>query len=106
MGRGLSNVESTTMYVKHVTTTQIRPSGADIVGINCHFDPFVSLDAMKLVKQALDAAGLKPYLMVQPLAFMTPDASRQGFIDLPEFPFGECSLCCHPLSSCCILFSL
>ena len=25
--------------------------------------------------------------MIQPLAFMTPDASVQGFIDLPEFPF-------------------
>ena len=25
--------------------------------------------------------------MVQPLAYMTPDASVQGFIDLPEFPF-------------------
>ena len=63
--------------------------GADIVGINCHFDPFVSLDAMKLMKEGLDKAGLKPYLMVQPLAFMTPDASKQGFIDLPEFPFGK-----------------
>ena len=65
-------------------------TGADIVGINCHFDPFVSLDGMRLMKSALDEAGLKPYLMVQPLAFMTPDAQRQGFIDLPEFPFGEC----------------
>ena len=25
--------------------------------------------------------------MIQPLAFMTPDASVQGFHDLPEFPF-------------------
>jgi len=25
--------------------------------------------------------------MVQPLCFKTPDANRQGFIDLPEFPF-------------------
>merc|ERR1712054_330064 len=31
--------------------------------------------------------GKKCYLMVQPLAFMTPDALKQGFIDLPEFPF-------------------
>jgi len=40
------------------------------------------------MKQGLDAAGLTPYLMIQPLAFHTPDAGRQGFIDLPEFPFG------------------
>ena len=40
------------------------------------------------MKAGLDAAGLKPFLMVQPLAYHTPDAGKQGFIDLPEFPFG------------------
>ena len=25
--------------------------------------------------------------MTQPIAFYTPDANVQGFIDLPEFPF-------------------
>lgn len=59
------------------------------MGINCHFDPFVCLKAMKLMKEGLDAAGLKPFLMVQPLAYLTPDASKQGFIDSPEFPFGN-----------------
>jgi len=63
-------------------------AGAHVVGVNCHFDPFVSLDALKLMKAGLDAAGLKPYLMCQPLAYHTPDAGKQGFIDLPEFPFG------------------
>jgi betaine-homocysteine S-methyltransferase len=60
------------------------------VGLNCHFDPFVALDTVKLMKEALAAAGLldKPtYLMCQPLAYHTPDAGKQGFIDLPEFPF-------------------
>ncbi|ELU05417.1 hypothetical protein CAPTEDRAFT_177589 [Capitella teleta] len=62
-------------------------AGADIVGINCHFDPFVCLEGMRKMKAGLDAAGLKAHLMVQPLAFHTPDAKKQGFIDLPEFPF-------------------
>ncbi|XP_022246007.1 betaine--homocysteine S-methyltransferase 1-like isoform X2 [Limulus polyphemus] len=62
-------------------------AGADVVGVNCHFDPFVSLEAMKLMKKALDTEGLKAHLMCQPLAFLTPDAGKQGFIDLPEFPF-------------------
>jgi len=62
-------------------------AGADVVGVNCHFDPFVSLETIKKMKAGLDAAGLSPYLMVQPLAYHTPDAGRQGFIDLPEFPF-------------------
>merc|ERR1719373_1185648 len=42
---------------------------------------------MKKMKQGLDEAGLSPFLFVQPLAYMTPDAGKQGFIDLPEFPF-------------------
>ena len=58
------------------------------VGINCHFDPFVSLDCVRKMKAGLDAAGLSPYLFIQPLAYHTPDAGKQGFIDLPEFPFG------------------
>ncbi len=63
--------------------------GADIVGINCHFDPQMCLRGMRKMKDALDAAGLKPHMIVQPLAFQTPDANKQGFIDLPEFPFGK-----------------
>ena len=59
------------------------------VGVNCHFDPFTSLDALKVMKKGLADADLleTTYLMCQPLAYLTPDASRQGFIDLPEFPF-------------------
>jgi betaine-homocysteine S-methyltransferase len=62
-------------------------SGADIVGVNCHFDPFVCLKTMKLMIEAVKAANLKAHFISQPLAYMTPDAGRQGFIDLPEFPF-------------------
>ena len=42
------------------------------------------------MKAGLEEAGLldKVYLMCQPLAYHTPDAGVQGFIDLPEFPFG------------------
>jgi betaine-homocysteine S-methyltransferase len=64
-------------------------SGAKIVGINCHFDPDTVLAGLKKMKEALDAEGLTPYLMSQPLGYHTPDARKQGFIDLPEFPFGK-----------------
>jgi len=67
---------------------RMAKAGADVVGVNCHFDPFVSIETLKLMKEGLDKAGLSPYLMCQPLAYHTPDAGRQGFIDLPEFPFG------------------
>ena len=70
----------------HLSSTSFLRS----VGVNCHFDPFVSLEALKLMKGALAEADLlrRPtYLMCQPLGYSTPDAGRQGFIDLPEFPF-------------------
>lgn len=62
-------------------------AGADVVGINCHFDPFVVLEGVQLMIDAVRAAGLKAHFVTQPLAFHTPDAGKQGFIDLPEFPF-------------------
>lgn len=66
--------------------------GASIVGVNCHFDPATCLRTIKLMKEGLAAAKLKAHLMSQPLAFHTPDCGKQGFIDLPEFPFGKISL--------------
>jgi len=68
---------------------RMAKAGARVVGVNCHFDPFTSLDALKVMKKGLADADLleTTYLMCQPLAYLTPDASRQGFIDLPEFPF-------------------
>ncbi|WP_395241616.1 homocysteine S-methyltransferase family protein, partial [Salmonella sp. s51933] len=62
-------------------------AGADIIGINCHFDPFVCIEAVRKMKEGLAKAGLKAHLMIQPLAYLTPDCGKQGFIDLPEFPF-------------------
>lgn len=41
-----------------------------------------------MMKAAVEKAGLKAHYMVQPLAYHTPDCNCQGFIDLPEFPFG------------------
>lgn len=64
-------------------------AGASIVGVNCHFDPTISLQTVKLMKEGLEAARLQAYLMSQPLAYHTPDCNKQGFIDLPEFPFGK-----------------
>ncbi|XP_062269421.1 betaine--homocysteine S-methyltransferase 1 isoform X1 [Platichthys flesus] len=62
-------------------------AGAHIVGINCHFDPETCVKTVKMMKAGVEKAGLKAHYMSQPLAFHTPDCKRQGFIDLPEFPF-------------------
>ena len=67
-----------------------------VITISIHFDCCECIDGnnnfnfhFQIMKDALDAAGLKVHLMVQPLAYITPDAKKQGFIDLPEFPFGK-----------------
>jgi len=66
---------------------EMAKAGADIIGVNCHFDPFIVVETVVLMKKGLEAAGLKKHLVTQPLAYLTPDAGKQGFIDLPEFPF-------------------
>ena len=71
--------------------------GAQIVGTNCHFDADTSLKAIELMKEALEREGFSnTYLMTQPLAYWTKDCNKQGFIDLPEFPFGKSANTCFP----------
>lgn len=62
-------------------------AGADLVGVNCLFDPFVILDVMRTMKEALDLFGLSPYLMAQPNGYRCPDAGTFGWCQIPEFPF-------------------
>jgi len=62
-------------------------AGAPIIGINCLFDPFICLETIRIMKEALEREGLAPFLMAQPLGFRTPDVGRYGWITLPEFPF-------------------
>ncbi|KAM3600034.1 uncharacterized protein V6R79_016121 [Siganus canaliculatus] len=62
-------------------------AGAQIVGVNCHFDPETCVKTVKMMKDGVEKAGLRAHYMTQPLAYHTPDCNRQGFIDLPEFPF-------------------
>ena len=42
---------------------------------------------MKVALEEADLLSRPTYLMCQPLGYSTPDAGKQGFIDLPEFPF-------------------
>ena len=66
-------------------------AGANLVGLNCLFDPFICLETLKMMKHSLDASGIKTYLMAQPLGFRTPDAGPWGWIDIPEYPYGTVS---------------
>lgn len=62
-------------------------AGADIVGTNCLFDPFSTLDVMRDMKETLRLFNLKPYLMAQPNGYRCPDGGTFGWVQLPEFPF-------------------
>uniref|UniRef100_A0A672K890 Betaine-homocysteine methyltransferase n=1 Tax=Sinocyclocheilus grahami TaxID=75366 RepID=A0A672K890_SINGR len=49
--------------------------GADIVGVNCHFDPMTCVKTVAMMKAGVEKAGLKAHYMTQPLAYHTPDCS-------------------------------
>lgn len=62
-------------------------AGADVVGANCLFDPFINLTVLKKMKKRLDEEKISTFLMSQPLGFMCPDGGRYGYCDLEEFPY-------------------
>lgn len=70
---------------------QLAGTGAEIIGVNCHFGLNETLEACYQMKLGLEEIGLDCtkdiFLMAQPVIYHTPDAGVQGFIDLPEFPF-------------------
>jgi len=66
---------------------RMAQAGANLVGVNCLFDPFVCLDVIKNMKAALDIFELSPYLMAQPLGYRVPDGGSFGWVEIPEFPF-------------------
>ena len=68
-------------------------AGANVVGVNCHFDPWGTLAALGKMKAGLEAAGLHhtTYLMCQPLGYHCPDAGRQGW---------KFMSCCHCQELC------
>ena len=69
-------------------------AGADVVGANCLFDPFINLTVLKKMKERLDKEKLSTFLMSQPLGFLCPDGGKYGYCDLNEFPYGGSSTKC------------
>lgn len=51
-------------------------SCADVIGVNCKFDPHESLKALAKMKVGVEKAGLKTHFMYQPLVFHCPDAHK------------------------------
>ena len=66
-----------------------------MVGINCNFGPEVCLKSLAVMKKALEAAGLSPYLITQPMGYFTPEVEKkEGYLQLPEAPFGKGTISC------------
>jgi len=69
---------------------RLKQAGADIIGLNCGYDPNTSLKVMALMKQGLTEAGLgDTFLIVQPCGFhcQETEGNKKGFYALPEYPF-------------------
>lgn len=66
---------------------RMAKAGADIVGANCLFDPWINLETVRKMKVALDAFNMSPFLMSQPNAYRCPDCGPFGWLSLPEFPY-------------------
>lgn len=64
-------------------------AGADIIGLNCAFDPKTCLKSIAVMKQGLDDAGLSAFLMTQPCGFHCQEAenTKRGFYCMPEHPY-------------------
>ncbi|XP_071539803.1 betaine--homocysteine S-methyltransferase 1-like [Panulirus ornatus] len=62
-------------------------AGADVVGLNCMFDPDMTMKTMRTMKVALEAEGLRPFLMTQPNGFHCPASGTGGYLACPEFPY-------------------
>ena len=69
-----------------------RMVAPDIVGINCLFDPQMSLETMQHFKSAVSGLrpGIKkPHLMVQANGCNTQDTGRTGWCNVDEMPYGK-----------------
>ncbi|XP_072043049.1 betaine--homocysteine S-methyltransferase 1-like, partial [Amphiura filiformis] len=68
---------------------RMAKAGADVIGVNCMYDPDISLKTISLMKAGLASAGLEAYLMMQPVGFHTQDVANnpEGYIIIPEMPF-------------------
>lgn len=67
----------------------LKKAGADVIGLNCSFDPTTVLKCIAMMKQGLDREGLSTILMTQPCGFHCQEAEnyKKGYNDLPEFPY-------------------
>ncbi len=75
---------------------RLAKAGAQLIGVNCLYDPYITLDTMRMMKEALGKEDQKPFLMCQALGFMTPDTkTNYGWCDIAEYAYGKLLLILH-----------
>jgi len=67
----------------------LKRAGADIIGVNCGFDPDTTLKSIAMLKEGLENEGLSAFLMAQPCGFHCQEGAhlKKGFYNMPEYPF-------------------
>lgn len=67
----------------------LKKAGADIIGVNCGFDPETTIKSIGMMKEGLDREGLSAFLMTQPCGFHCKEGAntKKGFYNMPEYPY-------------------
>eukprot|EP00112_Aurelia_sp_Birch-Aquarium-sp1_P002081 Seg1226.9 transcript_id=Seg1226.9/GoldUCD/mRNA.D3Y31 product="Betaine-homocysteine S-methyltransferase 1" protein_id=Seg1226.9/GoldUCD/D3Y31 len=65
---------------------KMAKAGADVIGLNCCFDPDQVIAGVKTMKVSLEKAGYQKHLISQPVAFWMTDADKSGYDGIPEYP--------------------
>lgn len=92
------------VYLHMMPHDLVFSTGADIIGINCHFGPIRMLATMRIMKEGLERAGIKKHLMIQPLGYLTPEIDKVGFTGLQDFPYGNNIIIAWGNACCTIMF--
>jgi betaine-homocysteine S-methyltransferase len=66
---------------------RLARTGADIIGVNCRFEPDTLIDTIVLMQKAINKEGLSAHYLIQPCGYRTHDACMKGFPQVPECPF-------------------
>ena len=65
-------------YFSGECAVRMARAGADVVGANCLFDPFINLTVLKMMKERLDKENLSPFLMSQ-VSFLYNDLNKDAY---------------------------
>ncbi|XP_071504428.1 betaine--homocysteine S-methyltransferase 1-like [Diadema antillarum] len=71
------------------SAVRLAKAGADVIGVNCCYDPNIALETIAMMKEGLQASKQRAHLILQPVGFHTQEIAGEpiGYTELPEFPY-------------------